>query len=141
MSIRNSMLPAPTPSTSQKLFSGQGVPSATVAATFVGVVPVVALIAFLVVKLHSWLYCRRSSSIPSGTIAVKQENGDSDYLSIKPELGVGRTRAEMPGKEIVFEMSGAHEIRELSGSLEQGSPLCQLEVKGDCHLKELEAAV
>ncbi len=127
------------------LFSSSTVPTLEFAFTFVGVVPVVALIAFLTLKLHHIVYHSKQRNNTHPRLAKQGSESPSGaglFAQWKAELEAGKTRCEMHGDDVRHEKSAADDIKELPDRLgELGSPFCQnfQEMEGEGQTGELEA--
>ena len=137
----------PSPSRSS-FFSVETVPATTMAFTFVGVVPVVGMIAFLVLKLHRRVYRKRyekSANLRTTESRILRSLDTAAYSQWKSELETGRSRIEMHGDGVRHEKSGDDEIKELSNqTAELGTPshrwVHEMEGEGSPS-EELEASI
>ena len=127
-----------------QLFNFEGVESSILSITFVSVVPVVALLAFVVVKIFRWQQRKQKRGPAIGRNGVKRINSQPSlqqpYLQPKAELDAEQARQEIEARQHRYEMDGADAILELpvahDGPLSLG---LTHELKGDEHSTELEA--
>ena len=145
-----SSTPSPEPPSPSKssFFSEETVPTTTMAFTFVGVVPVVGMIAFIVLKLQRRIHRkqREMNAYPRMTESRTIRSLDpAAYTQWKSELETGRSRIEMHGDGVRHEKSKDDEIKELSNqTAELGTPSYRLvhEMEGEGNpSKELEAPI
>ena len=137
-----SVTPSQNPEQSQ-LFNSEGMESSILSITFVGVVPVAALLAFVVVKMFRWQQRRQKRAPAIGRNVVKRINSQPSlqrpYLQPKAELDAEQARQEIEAREHRYEMDGADAVLEMpvanDGPLSLG---LTHELKGDEHSTELE---
>ena len=117
------------------------------ASTFVGVIPVTTLIAYLTLKIHHWYHGRRPRDDHT-TLANKKPEEKSHvqlFVQQKPELETDRTRYEVHGQDLRHEADNGYEIKELpthAGKLELPTHRwfhdSSYELEGESAAKELE---
>ena len=132
-----------TPNFTQGLLPYGNVATLEMVIIGVGVVPLVALIGFAVMKLHHRVYRRQRSNMQKrGPQRHPKIQSDAEYyLQLKPELAIGGARFEMNGDE-PHEKS-ADEITELptqQDDLRVASQRWRQELAGEGHSRELEAS-
>ncbi|KAK3167688.1 hypothetical protein OEA41_010815 [Lepraria neglecta] len=137
-----SLTPSQNPEQPQ-LFNPEGVESSILGITFVGVVPVAALLAFVAVKMFRWQQRKQKRGLAIGGNGVKRINSQPSlqqpYLQPKAELDAEQARQEIEARERRYETDGADAVSELpvahDGLLSLG---LTHELKGDEHSTELE---
>lgn len=126
-----------------RLFNPESEESLILGITFVGVVPVTALLASVVVKMFRWQQRKQKRGSAIGRNSVKRVNSQPSLqqpdLHAKAELDVEQARQEIEARERRYEMDGADAVLELpvahDGLLSLG---LTHELKGDEHSTELE---
>ena len=128
-----------------QLFNPAGMESSILGITFVGVVPVAALLAFIVVKMFRWQQRKQKRGPAIGRNGVKRINSQPSlqqpYLQLKAELDAEQARQEIEARERRYEMDGIDAVLELpvahDGPLSLG---LTHELKGDEISTELEVS-
>ena len=126
-----------------RLFNPESMDSLILGITFVGVVPVTALLASVVVKVFRWQQRKQKRGPAIGRNGVKRKISQPSLqqpdLHPKAELDVEQARQEIEARERRYEMDGADAFLELpvahDGLLSLG---LTHELKGDEHSTELE---